>query len=275
MRTSSKLLVLLIIVVSIISTSCSKDPVAEVPNDTIYAIRSVVGYGKTQDKFIYNSNGKIAESQSFYFFNRFTYDQKGRLVKRETAADPDMYSSQMHEKSELMTSENSIITGFNIFYYEQDGKLKSVMNYTLKNRTFGYTSMNSFEYDGNNIVKWNLHNAENIINQFYTYEYDNNGNVINEKQYSYLVTTGSEPALICETSFKYDNKNNPFKIFKELGQPGLYSNTNNIVESTSVFLFGDETISGNYSIVKTNYTYNSIGFPVGVSTADSNHEYRY
>ena len=174
-----------------------------------------------------------------------------------------------------MTSENSTIAGYSTFDYEQDGKLKSIKNYFKKNGTFEYTSMNSFEYDGNKIVKWNLHNSDNVITQFYTYEYDNNGNVINETQYSYLVTAGSEPALISETSYKYDNKNNPFKIFRGLGQPGLYSNTNNIIESNSVFPFRDETSSGNYSIVQTDYTYNSNGFPARVSTADSDYEYRY
>jgi YD repeat-containing protein len=271
---TGRLLILVIIAISL-STSCSKEPVTEVPNDTVYAIRSVFGYGKTHEKFIYNAQGKIAESQSFYFYTRFTYDPQGRIIKKETADDPDMYSSQMHEKSELMTSENSTITGYSLFDYEQDGKLKSIKNYFKKNGTFGYTSRNSFEYDGNNIVKWYLHNAGNVITQFYTYEYDKNGNVIKQKQYSCLVTTGSEPALISESSFKYDNKNNPFKIFKEQGQPGLFSNTNNVIESTSVSPFGDGIISGNYSVVKTDYIYNSTGFPVRVSTADSDYEYGY
>jgi hypothetical protein len=273
MKITDRLLVLIIIAISL-STSCSKEPVIEVPNDTIYAIRSVFGYGKTHEIYIYNARGKIAESQSFYFYNRFIYDQEGRLVKRETAADPDMYSSQSHEKSELMTSGNSTISGFNIFDYEQDGKLKSIKNYFKKNGTFEYTSMNSFVFDGSNIVTWNLHNAGNVITQFYTYEYDNNGNVIKEKQYSYLFNSGKEPALIRETSFKYDNNNNPYKIFRELGQPGLYSNTNNIIETNST-LFIDAPGIDKYTTSNTSYEYNAKGFPLKVISENSIYEYTY
>lgn len=75
--------------------------------------------------------------------------------------------------------------------------------------------------------------AGDTITQFYTYEYDDHRNVINEKQYSYIFVEGTGPELIRETAYAYDDKNNPFTIFKETGNPGLYSNTNNIVENSN------------------------------------------
>jgi len=119
-----------------------------------------------------------------------------------------------------------------------------------------------------------LHDADNIITQFYLYEYDNNENGIKSKYYSYLFNTGLEPKLIRETSFKYDDKNNPFVIYKDLGRPGLYTNTNNIIESNSI-LYEDMPGIDKYSTSSTNYEYNSKGLPVKVSSENSEHEYKY
>jgi len=273
MKSTVKFISFILLVVTLI-TSCTKDPVVDNTVDSIYAIRSIFGYGKTSSKFIYNSIGKITESQSFYFCNRYIYADNGRLVRKEIAADPNMYSSVSHERSELMTSQNSTFTGYSIFEYEQDGVLKSVKNYFKKNELFEYSSMLSFEYDGDNIIKWNLHDSEDVITQFYTYDYDLNNNVIKEKQYSYLFVAGPEPELIRETSYKYDNKNNPFKIYEELGQPGLYSNTNNIIETNST-LYIDTPGIDKYSTSKTNYEYNAKGFPVKVISENSVYEYIY
>jgi len=263
-----------ILLSAILFSSCAKDPVVDNPGDNIYTIRSIYGYGKTSSKFIYNSNGKITESQSFYFCNRYIYADNGRLVRTETAADPDLYSSVAHERSELMTSQNSTLTGYSIFEYKPDGELKSVKNYFRKNELFEYTSMLSFEYDGGNIIKRKLHDSNDVITQFYTYDYDLNNNVIQENYFSCLFIAGTEPELIRETTYKYDGNNNPFKIYKELGQPGLYSNTNNIIETNST-LYVDTPGIEKYSTSKTNYEYNAKGFPVKVIDENSVYEYIY
>jgi hypothetical protein len=270
MKDSIRLTSSLIIVLAII-TSCSKDLVIDNFKSGSYSIRSIFSDGKTSQKFIYNDSSKILEDQSFYFCNRYTYDNNGRLIKQEIAVDPDMVSSTIHIKSELMTSQNSTFTGNYIFEYNNDGKLTTKKNYFIKNNQFEYTSMNTFEYDGDRIVKWNLHNEKNVITQYYTYLYDSKGNITNEKHYSYLFNVGSEPKLIMEVSFKYDDKNNPFKIYKELGLPGLYSNTNNIIESNSV-LYEDVPGIDKFSTSKTTYEYNNKDFPIKVNNAE---EYRY
>jgi hypothetical protein len=204
--------------------------------------------------------------------NKYIYDDNDRLIKQEIAIDPNIASSSMHpEKSELMTSRNSAFTGNYIFEYNSVGKLVSQKNYFKKNSQFEYTSMNSLEYEGDKIVKRNLHDSKNAITQFYTYEYDSKGNVTKEKYYSFLFIEGTEPKLISEVSFKYDDKNNPFKIYNDLGQPGLYTNTNNIVETNSV-LYEDVPGIDKFSTTKTTYEYNDKGFPTKVNNVE---EYKY
>ena len=257
----------LIIVLTII-TSCSNDPIVM---DGSYAIKSIVSNGAVTAKFIYNDNNKIVEDQSFYFCNKFIYDDNGRLIKQEIAVDPDIYSSTFHIKSDLMTSQNSTFTANRIFEYNAEGKLITQKYYIKKNDQFELTSMNSIEYVGDKMVKWNLHNDQNTITQFYTYEYDGKGNVIKEKQYSYLSAVGTEPKLVSEVSFKYDDKNNPFKIYKQLGHPALYTNTNNVIESNSV-LYEDVPGINKFSTSKTTFEYNTKGYPIKVN---NNEIYKY
>lgn len=261
----------LLIMFPVLFTSCSRDLVIDNVKSESYSIRSIFSDGKTNSKFIYNEGGKIIESQSFYFCNKYIYDDNSRLIKQETAIDPDIASSSIPVKSVLMTSQNSTFTGNYIFEYNSDGKLVTQKNYFKKNGQFEFTSMNSLEYEGNRIVKRNLHDAKNNITQFYTYEYDGKGNVTKEKYYSFLFIAGTEPKLITEVSFIYDDKNNPFKIYKDLGQPGLYTNTNNITETNSV-LYEDVPGIDKFSTSTTTYEYNEKGFPIRVNNAE---EYKY
>ncbi len=267
MKKTFNLISALIIVLTIIA-SCSDDPIVVNGN---YSIKSIVSNGKVIEKFIYNDENKIIEDQSFYFCNKYIYDNNGQLIKQEIAIDPAIYSSTFHIKSELMTSQNSTFTANSIFEYNTDGKLLRQKYYIKKNDQFEYTSMISLEYVGDRIVKYNLQNEQNIVTQFYTYEYDGKGNVLNEKQYSYLFAVGSKPNLIRETSFKYDDKNNPFKIYKHLGHPGIYTNTNNVTESNSV-LYEEVPGTDKFSTSKTTYEYNRNGYPIKVNNDE---EYKY
>lgn len=254
--------------VIIIITSCSNDYILV---DDSYTIKSIVSNGKVIEKYIYNDDNKIVEDQSFYFCNKYIYNNIGQLIKQEIAIDPDIASSTIQNKNELMTSKNSSFTANRIFEYNTEGKLLKQKYYVKKNGQFKYTSMVSLEYIGDRIVKWNLHNDQNTITQYYTYEYDGIGNISQEKHYSFFFSVGLEPKLVSEVSFKYDDKNNPFKIYKYLGHPGLYTNTNNIIESNSVLY---ENVPGieKFTTSKTTYKYNTKGYPI---TVNNNEEYKY
>lgn len=270
MKDITKLFTLLLVIAVFVS-SCSKDPYIDTFKSENDFIKSITTNGKTSAKFIYNDSGKITESQSNYSCDKYIYDDNGRLIKQEVAVDPEIFSSSMPTKSVLMTSQNSTFTGRYIFEYDSEGKLVNKKSYFKRNGEFEYTSMTSLEYKGDKIVKSSLHNAQNTITQCYTYEYDSKGNVANEKYYSFLFIQGREPKLISEASFKYDNKNNPFRIYKGLGMPGIYTNTNNPIETNTV-LYEDVPGIDKFSTSKTTYEYNDKGFPTRVNGTD---EYQY
>ena len=262
-------------VILILFSSCKKDDFEKNDFNDNDFIKSEVSNDNITSNYKYNAIGKIAETERIFFYNKYLYDNNGRLISRETAAAPSMYSSSLPiEKTELMTGKNSSISNRQIFKYDENGRLLEIENYFKTEDKFELRSKQSFEFIDEKIVKRNLHNEKGAITQFYVYEYDKNGNVKNEKYYSYPFTESSQPKLIRETSFKFDNKKNPFKIFNKLGNPGLYTNSNNIIETN---LIRHEEIPGfeKYSTSTTSYEYNRNDYPIKVITENSGYEYRY
>ena len=262
-------------IILILIYSCKKDNF-EVDdfNDNDF-IKSEVSNDNITSNYKYNVIGKIAETEGIYFYNKYLYDDDGKLISRETAADPSMFSSSLPtEKTELMTEENSSISSRQIFKYDENGRLLEIENYLKTEDKFELRSKQSFEIVNEKIVRRNLHHENGEITQFNVYEYDKNGNLKNEKYYSYLFTESTQPKLMSETSYKFDNKKNPFKIFNELGYPGLYTNSNNIIETN---LTRHEEIPGfeKYSTSTTSYEYNRNDYPIKVITGNSEYEYRY
>ncbi len=235
--------------------SCEQDELIENQVSDASKIKSTISNGVLSSVFKYNQRGNIAEWENTFFYNRYLYDDEGRLILSETAIDPLSLSATYVEKTTLMTSENATIGSYQTFDYGPDHKLAEIKTYVRKDGSFVLTSTNSFEYENENIVRKNLHNEEGRITQFHTYEYDSRGNVEKEKYYSLPQT--AEPTLISESTFGYDDKKNPFSIFKALGNPGLFANTNNVVDAN------------------TEYLYNQDDYPVRVTNGSSVAEYTY
>ena len=255
--------------------SCISDDIEFKRNTFNSNIKSEVSDGKTISVYKYNESGKIEEAESFYFYQRFIYDESGKLVKHESAMDASLLSSSIPvAKTEMMTSKNSTISHFRLFKYNQAGKLIEIESYFKKSGEFVVTSKNSMEYEKGFLVRKNLHDNTGKITQYFTYEYDSKGNVNKEKYYSFLFSDNSQPMLINESSYKYDNKHNPFTIFKETGNPGLDTNPNNIIETNSVSYYDIPGI-GRSSTSKTSYIYNSNDYPIKVITESGVWEYTY
>lgn len=254
-------------------TSCSKIELESNSSNDNDFIKSEITNSKIVSNYKYNDIGKIAEKEGTYFYSKYLYDNEDKLIKIETAADASMVSSSFPvEKTELMTAENCTITSYQVFTYDEN--LLEIENYFKMEDKFELRSKQSFEFVDGKIVKRNLYNENGEITKFNVYEYDKNGNVKNEKYYSYLFTESTQPKLISETSFKFDNKKNPFKIFNESGNPGLYTNSNNIIETNSI-LYEETPGIDKYSKSLTTYKYNKNQFPINVISEGSEFEYNY
>jgi hypothetical protein len=256
MKSTGKFISFIILSVILIS-SCAKEPDAGFPDDGVYLIKRVTYKGETRNKFLYNPNGKIAEAQSFYYCERFTYDDNDRLVKVEEA-----YNFGTSETNGIMTSQNSTFIWYRTYEYDLNGRLMYIKLYRENGSAYEYSFTTSLDYENGNIVRKNkLNAAGDSITQFIAYEYDDKRNLINEKHYSNIFIDGPGPELQYEFTYKYDNKNNPYIICKETGCPGLYSNANNTIES-NLIIYNDNPETQKYSTRTVSYEYNAKGFPV-------------
>jgi len=237
-------------------------------------IKSISMSGKIVHKYLYEHTGKIVEENCLYYFNRYIYDENERLVKIESAWDRRMYSSTYTApRTEFMTSQNSTADTYRLYMYDRDGNLSKIENYFNETGNgFEHRSTQTFEYEGLLIAKVTLYSHAPVqATGFTVYTYDKHGNVVNEKYFSNL---SYENELISETSYKYDNYKNPFQIFSMSGSPGMYTNVNNIIETSSTRHYEVPGFD-KYQTEKRSYEYNKNGYPVKEITEDGKWEYKY
>ena len=249
-------------------------------SDIIYStnnehIKSISMDGKIVHKYLYDHTGKIVEENSFSYYKKYIYGDNERLVKIESAFDWRGASSSAMPvpKTEFMTSQNSPMNNYTLYEYDKTGRLSKTEFYSnFMLEKFELRSTWTYEYKGSNIVKVNVCDETGKSIPIYVYAYDKKGNVINEKYYSNAGHSDSE--LISETSYKYDNYKNPFRIFIMSGSPGMNTNVNNIIE-TSVIRHYEVSGLDKYSTEKRSYEYNSNSYPVKAFISDNVEEYAY
>ena len=241
-------------------------------------VKSVSNRGITTRKFRYDSTGKLIEDGSTLFYNKYSYDGKGRLIKIESAVNGSLLSSSSYfdpnnpPRTELMTSVNSTITWTRSFKYDNQGRLSKIENYTKKDgNNFELSSIVSLEYEKGNICRENLCDEKGNITQFYEYTYDQKGNRTKERYKVCIIDgTPSNPKLYYEKTYKYDNYKNPYQIL-EIAGPSFYTSVNNMINMTTVWYTDDPRTE----TAKQLFVYNNNGYPKKMIYDGGEEEYNY
>jgi len=245
--------------------SCTKDHFT--PGENSY-VKKIKNGGYVVEQFSYNQANLISEVNSTLFYRKFSYNENNKLIKEEVAISPDSYSSSKPAGSghEFVDPDKTGISMYSIYEYDKNGNLSRQLNYTPINLHFMFRSMRTFEYDENNMIsKVLLHNSDSIVTQFFTYSYDSNGNVTQEDYLTYLfIPEGTGPKLLSSTTFEYDSYLNPYSVFRQSSTPGINTNRNNIIK-TSTHNYEPAPGMPEFSESKTEYEYNTLtGYPVRV-----------
>ena len=273
MKTAIKFLkISFFFVVFYILPGCTKEGYAPNANSLL---KKVVSDGYVVDQYTYNYNNLILEVNGTMFYRRYTYDNNGRLYKEEVAISPNSFSSSAPagDTHAFVDPAKTGISLYSIFKY-QNGNLSRQLSYVNKTGQFEFTSMRSFEYNDNNqVTRVLLHTTDSTVTQYFTYKYDNNGNVTQEDYLTYLfIPAGTGPKLLQTNTYEYDSYYNPFIIFKQSNSPGIFTNKNNIVKTTT-HNFDPFPGSNEYSESTFSFEYNSqTGFPVRLKNGE---EYIY
>ena len=248
-----------------ISNSCAKN--SFVPNQNNF-LKKIKSGGYIVDQYTYNHDNLLDEVNSTLFYRKFHYDNNNKLIKEEVAISPDSFSSVMPSgmTHEFVDPNKTGISMYSVYEYSDNGNLSRQLNYVPSNGLNELRSIRTFEYDINNrISKVLLLDGDEVVTQFLTFLYDNNGNVIEENSFSCLfIPAETGPTHISKVTFEYDSYFNPYIIFKQTGRPGINSNLNNIIKIRTYNL---EHIPGidDFSESETKYEYNNeSGYPVKV-----------
>ena len=210
----------------------------------------------------YNINCLIYESTEPFKYKRFSYDAKNLLQKVEMAYSFSAFSCAMVPGQSLESDpRKASISAYSEFEYDDGLRLTKKSNYFINNGNSQLTSYQIYDYNNDKIVKLSIFNPQGILIQYNTYAYDNIGNIIRDDQYSNNSVIKLANTRICE----YDTKNNPYQVFACEGEPGVYTNKNNIIMETTVSYNG--TAESHYTRLNT-YEYNNLDYPVRINELD-------
>jgi hypothetical protein len=253
---------LLIIVVFLCFTTCKKED----KNENLCYSSTLISQVNSGDLAVhgltYNSNCLIYESTEPFLYKRFSYDAQNILSKVEMAYSFNAFSCVMIPGQSLESDpRKAAVSAFSEFEYDDALRLTKKLNYFINSGNPQLTSCQTYDYESDKIVKISSFNPQGQLTHYNNYTYDNSGNITRDDQYTNYSVLELANAMI----YEFDNKNNPYRVFACEGNPGIYTNKNNIIKETSVSYNG--TVESRNTRLNV-YEYNSLDYPVKINELD-------
>ncbi len=254
----------IVILISILFSSCEKSDEPIVPQNPSGLLARVLISGKPYQEYSYTSDSLISEEKSWAMYFKYTYNSDKLLVKSESWVDPAIVSSSTYvieeaqKRKEWATPKNVPRSATNIYEYPKTGQL--IERYVDRaNGTLDYTK---YELNEKGLVSKNVFYNESKPSGYVDYLYDDRGNLIHEKKY--FISADGKTRLSNETEYEFDNQKNPYFPFNKLIFPGRNTNRNNITKQTYT-VYGETTSVVEWQNLTTHtYEYNDLGYPVKV-----------
>lgn len=258
-----KIYTLLIIVAFLCFTSCKKEDKTENLYYSDILLSQVNSGDLAVHGLTYNSAYLIHESTEPFTYKRFSYNDQNFLLKVEMAYSFNEFSCSMLPGQSLESDPRKAkISQYSEFEYDAGLRLIKKSTYFINNGNSQLNYYQTYDYVNAKIVKLNMFNPQGLLIQYDDYIYDDNGNITRDDQYS----NNSGINLIKSVIYEFDNKNNPYLVFACEGNPGIYTNKNNITKETSVYYNGTAESSSN--IIIHSYEYNSLDYPLKIDKLD-------
>jgi hypothetical protein len=246
--------------------SCKKDPLSDVVssgNSTVLMLSKVLLNNICSNEYLYNDSNLVSEEKSKIDYRMNHYNDNGQLVTSEYYTDDDILSNDAQisataiNSTNMVTPENGQKGGSITYEYNANAQLMKITYFQPTNTGSEYSQ---FLYDANNRISRQTMYWENSATGYIDYSYDAKGNLIKEALYN-MPSTGVVE-LITTTSYEFDNSKNPYKLFKKLMIPGIYTNINNITKETYTIHLQPDQGPDNVKITANSYKYNAMGYPV-------------
>lgn len=208
----------------------------------------------------YYNTGKIFEHVQPFSYQKFLYDEQDQLSRIEIALSNNPLSCAIIPGETFEPGDDPRKAKVNqivIFDYLDNGNINKKIHYSVNDDILYEMYSSELEYTHDKVTKIKLFNPEGQLTQFYTYLYDDNGNVLQEE--SYFIQDATDTLLQTRKLNEYDDMINPFTVFAVEGTPGIGTNNNNITKETTIYYYDGEEQT--YTLENT-YEYNDLGYPV-------------
>ncbi|HZK93994.1 MAG TPA: hypothetical protein VFC67_07290 [Prolixibacteraceae bacterium] len=243
-------------------TSCKNDKPLII-EDPGFPLLDKVMYGpELSNVYTWNASYLISEEKSKFFYTKHNYNNQNQLVSSDFYVDPGIYSSDSHiaqasmNRTEWVNPDNTAKEMFRTYEYNQNGQL---IKYSINRLNTNYKSYSIFEYNAKGQISKETWYSDGKANGNTIYIYNFAGNLI-LKTRNDILADGSFK-LSTTTEYEFDNKKNPYLLFK-MQIPGIYTNQNNIIKETYTLWFEVDSFVDKIQITETTYEYNDYGYPV-------------
>ncbi len=257
-----------ILFISLVLFSCEKEKIETqliIENADIPLISRVLIGGEIYMEYSYNSANLVTEEKSKFHYVNHTYNGNNQLITSDFYWDMRIASSNSHileaamNREEWVNPENTPKSISHVLEYKSNEHIirKSYIRPEESNR-----DVVEFLYEGDRIVRATGY-YDGSISGYTDYLYDDKGNLIKETKYN--MSSAGIAELSTTSEYEYDNMHNPYRSFKRLLTPGIYTNPNNITKKTYTLNFDVAPSIEKVQITENSYEYNNMGYPVKVN----------
>ncbi|HEY3388575.1 MAG TPA: hypothetical protein VGK38_03315 [Prolixibacteraceae bacterium] len=258
----SRKLTLILFLLLALFAACKKDKPLIIENPGNPLLSKLMYGPELATEYTWNNYYLISEEKSKFFYTRHNYNSQNQLISSDYYVNPSIYSSDMSvvqagmNRAEWVNPDNTAKEMYKTYEYNQNGQL---IKCTINRLNTSYQSYSIFEYNSSGQISKETWFAENKAYGNNEFTYNEAGNLI-LKRHNDISADGSIK-LSTTTEYVFDNKKNPYLLFK-MQIPGLYTNQNNIIKETYTLFFEVDPSIDKIQILETNYDYNDGGYPV-------------
>ena len=208
-------------------------------------------------KYIYNDASQLIEQRiGDWVIIKYNYDDDNRLISIVNFHNQaGLRSALVGARQDQADWEDPSIPergDTTLYSYNKSGQIVESTN-GLGRKTYRYN-------DKNRIAQILVFIDGRLANKN-DYKYDKRGNLI--KMTNRVVKENGESERFIITTYRFDKKINPLNAFQIATDPGMFTNANNIIESSRVFNGNKDDKEVFNQSVYNKYEYNELGLPIG------------
>ncbi|MBK8882318.1 MAG: hypothetical protein IPN67_07995 [Bacteroidales bacterium] len=241
--------------------SCQKDELSVVDKTEVMYLSNVMIDDEPYYEYFYNDSNLVSGESSKLDYMVHHYNALNQLVSSDYYWNKSIMSTDI-KTIETTLSQSAMITSASgtkggSFQYEYSNDLLAKV--TFSRPQSGSSEYSVFSYNELNRINKQILYWNETQTGYIDYLYDFKGNLIKESLYD--ISESGVAELSTTTKYLFDGKHNPYKSFKGIMIPGLYTNYNNIIKEVYTVYVKPGQGTDQVQVTENSYEYNINGYP--------------